>query len=233
MKSRLALAFSFLLVFHGVSALAAPDSADFLPGSSSLDAAMDADDASQMISIVDPGKPEVHLSATPEDLHRARVVAVVNKSEIGSTAQTVRVYVDGQLTYTFKTSTGREKHETTASGRRTFTTTPVGYFRPFQVERNHWSHAWHANMPYTVFFNGGIALHATTPHHYARLGHRDSGGCARLELKNAKIFYDLVRAAGIHEVNKIARNGKTVLDRDGNPVQIKAYDVLVIVENRI
>jgi lipoprotein-anchoring transpeptidase ErfK/SrfK len=153
--------------------------------STAADAAFDADNAFDVVESID-ADTETLLSAKPEDLTRAKVVAVINKSNVGSEAQTMKVYVDGQLTDTFQTSTGREKHETTASGRKTFTTTPVGYFRPYLLERNHWSNAWKANMPYTVFFNGGIAVHATTPSHYKALGKRDSGGCSRLHPDNAR-----------------------------------------------
>jgi hypothetical protein len=38
---------------------------------------------------------------------------------------------------------------------------------------------------------------------------------------------------GVKEVEKIGRDGKTVVNKDGTPVKIKAYDVLIIVENRI
>jgi lipoprotein-anchoring transpeptidase ErfK/SrfK len=198
-----------------------------------LDAAFDADETFDVVSSVDVDGGEKLLSATPEDLTRAHVVVVINKSNVGSTAQTVNVYVDGQLTYTFKTSTGREKSETTKSGRKTVTTTPVGYFRIQGIERNHWSNAWKADMPYTVFFNGGIALHATTKSHYAALGKRDSGGCSRLHPDNAKIFFELVKPLPVVSVDQIGRDGKTVLDKAGNAVKVKNRDVLIIVENRI
>ena len=45
------------------------------------------------------------------------------------------------------------------------------------------------NMPFAVFFNGGIALHGTTPGHFQRLGYKDSGGCVRFYPTNARILW--------------------------------------------
>ena len=198
--------------------------------------AMDFDDANMTISSIgiNPGpnaENEPHLTATPEDLVRAKVVAVINKSNIGSTAQSMRVYVNSVLTYTFPVSTGREKLEKSKSGRVYVTTTPLGYFRPYSLEKLHHSQTWDADMPDAVFFRGGIAVHATP--HIPDLGKRASGGCVRLAPENAKLFFDLVAKTGTASVPTIERNGKEVLDHEKNPVKEKAYDVLIIVENTI
>lgn len=84
-------------------------------------------------------------------------------------------------------------------------------------------------MPHAVFFVGGVAIHAST--HINQLGKRASGGCVRLAPENAKIFYDLVNSAGIASVPKIERGGKSAIDAQGNPVMIKTWNVLIIVEN--
>ena len=55
-------------------------------------------------------------------------------------------------------------------------------------------------MPYAQFFSGGVAIHATVPAHYAALGTRDSGGCVRLRLENAKLMWDLVDKVGVDNV---------------------------------
>lgn len=174
---------------------------------------------------------EPRLSSTPEDIRRARLVAVINKSSIGSTSQLMRVYLDGQLIHEWEVSTGREKLETAKSGKVYRTTTPVGYFRPYKIELNHYSNTWKADMPHAVFFNGGIAVHATT--HVEDLGKRASGGCIRLAPQNAKTFFQLVKSVGLNQVPTINRNGKTVLSLDGTPITSKNWDVLIIVENRI
>lgn len=186
------------------------------------------ENSSSLVAVQELGT-EPQLTATHEDLSRAHIVAVINKSPMGSTTQTMRVYVDGTLMYEWKVSTGREKQEVAKSGRAYLTTTPVGYFRPTKLEVNHYSQTWKADMPHAVFFNGGIAAHATT--HIEQLGKRASGGCVRLAPENAKAFFDLVNAEAVKSVQKINRAGQNVVDTKGNPVLVPARDVLIIVEN--
>lgn len=182
-------------------------------------------------SALDADATEPTFSSRAEDPSRARLVAIINKSPMGSTSQVMKVYLDGTLIQEWDVSTGREKLETAKSGKVYRTTTPVGYFRPSKIELNHYSNTWKADMPHAVFFNGGIAVHATT--HIEDLGKRASGGCVRLAPENAKKFYQLVKSVGFNLVPKIDRNGKTALDQQGNPVMTKNWDVLIIVENRI
>jgi lipoprotein-anchoring transpeptidase ErfK/SrfK len=174
---------------------------------------------------------EPQLSSTPEDLSRAKIVAIINKSPIGSTAQTIRIYQNAELIYEWKVSTGREKVETAKSGRVYKTTTPVGYYRPTKLVLNYHSNTWKADMPNAVFFVGGIAVHATT--HVADLGKRASGGCVRLSPENAKTFYNLVKAIPVESVPTINKSGKTLVNSHEEPVLTKNRDVLIIVENRI
>jgi lipoprotein-anchoring transpeptidase ErfK/SrfK len=131
-----------------------------------------------------------------------RLFILVNKADFGTspTAQTMQVYLDNQLIHTFPVSTGREKDEIAKSGRAYHSGTPTGDFRIQSRERNHYSTTWLAPMAYSQFFVGGIAIHATVPSHYAALGHRDSGGCVRLQLENAKIMWDLVDQVGVENV---------------------------------
>jgi lipoprotein-anchoring transpeptidase ErfK/SrfK len=198
-----------------------------------FNAIFEADDLSNILTTDTLTDDEKYLTAKPEDYIRAKVVAVINKSKTGSTAQTLRIYIDGQLTHTFKTSTGREKVETAKSGRVYKTTTPVGYFRPTQLEKLHRSITWDADMPNAVFFNGGIAVHATAKSHYKELGTRASGGCARLTLDNSKLFFDLVKLTGTKLVPLIKRDGTDALKADGTQIMTSGYDVLIIVENTI
>jgi lipoprotein-anchoring transpeptidase ErfK/SrfK len=174
---------------------------------------------------------EPQFASSPEDLNRAKIVAIINKSPIGSTAQTIRIYEDAQLIYEWKVSTGREKVETAKSGRVYKTTTPVGYYRPTKLVQNYHSNTWMADMPNAVFFVGGIAIHATT--HTEDLGKRASGGCVRLSPANAKTFYQLVKSLPISSVPSIQKSGKTVTDSKQNPILVQNRDVLIIVENRI
>lgn len=56
------------------------------------------------------------------------------------------------------------------------------------------------NMPYAVFYNGGFAIHGTTPGSIKRLGKRASHGCVRLHPDNGYTFNRLVRQYGISNV---------------------------------
>jgi lipoprotein-anchoring transpeptidase ErfK/SrfK len=122
--------------------------------------------------------------------------------------QVVYVYQYGELTHQFLASTGRNKVETSASGKTYRTVTPTGMFEIDWMTSLHRSKTWDADMPYSLFFNGGIALHATYPKYYPSLGlptgaaYKDasgktqiasgSGGCVRLTMEDAKTLFDLV-----------------------------------------
>jgi lipoprotein-anchoring transpeptidase ErfK/SrfK len=159
------------------------------------------------------------------------VVVVVNKAVKGPSAQTMKVYHRGNLLNTFKVSTGREKDEIAKSGRKYFSVTPVGWFAPTKTFEKYWSNTWQAWMGYSVFFVGGIATHATTSDHYKELGTRASGGCVRLEKKNAKIIYDLVLGEGQGDVPVFTREGKISKDLWGNVKTKKSWNTVIIVEN--
>ncbi|MEO1719902.1 MAG: L,D-transpeptidase, partial [Pseudomonadota bacterium] len=67
-----------------------------------------------------------------------------------------------------------------------------------------------APMPYSVFFNGGIATHGTN--HISRLGSPASKGCIRLRTHNARRFYNLVSKYGKSRVRIIVK-GTTPLGK--------------------
>lgn len=99
--------------------------------------------------------------------------------------QTMRVYVDDILTYSFVVSTGRKRHAT-----------PVGRYRAEWLSPKHRSRKYNnAPMPWSVFFYDGYAVHGTTE--VAKLGEPASHGCVRLAPENAKLFYALVRELGL------------------------------------
>jgi hypothetical protein len=66
---------------------------------------------------LDSPEKEIQFSSNYDDIYRAKIVAIINKSTIGSTTQLMRVYVDGELKFEWKVSTGREKVEKAKSGR--------------------------------------------------------------------------------------------------------------------
>lgn len=159
------------------------------------------------------------------------VVVVVNKATRGPSAQTMKLYHRGNLAYTFKVSTGREKDELAKSGRKYFSVTPVGWYAPTQTFEKYWSNTWQAWMEYSVFFVGGIATHATTPDHYKELGTRASGGCVRLKKENAKIVYDLVLREAKGDVPVFTREGKIAKDLWGNVKTQRSWNTIIIVED--
>lgn len=159
------------------------------------------------------------------------VVVLVNKANRGPSAQTAQVYVGGEHYKTFAVSTGREKRELAPSGKVYRSTTPQGWFRPIYFSPNHYSQTWKAPMPWAVFFNGGIALHATTPSHYDELGRRASGGCVRLHHDDAEELYHLIKNAGKGVVPRFRQSGRIMRDSSGRISLERNYNTLIIVEN--
>lgn len=87
--------------------------------------------------------------------------------------------------YSWKVSTGRKGYET-----------PPGRFRPDYLDEMHHSTKYeNAPMPYSVFFNDGIAVHATTEVNH--LGRPASHGCVRLDAANAEVFFRAVADVGM------------------------------------
>jgi lipoprotein-anchoring transpeptidase ErfK/SrfK len=73
--------------------------------------------------------------------------------------------------------------------------TPTGTYSVNWTSRMHYSKQYHwSPMPYSVFFNRGIATHGTRA--TGRLGRPASHGCVRLRTRNAKTFYNLVEKHG-------------------------------------
>jgi lipoprotein-anchoring transpeptidase ErfK/SrfK len=106
-------------------------------------------------------------------------------ARINLTNQTMTVQAGGKTVHTWKVSTGAPGYAT-----------PPGKFKPGWMAR-----IWHsrqyddAPMPHSVFFNGGIAVHATTS--LGNLGRAASHGCVRLAPANAEKFYNLVTRHGM------------------------------------
>jgi hypothetical protein len=147
---------------------------------------------------VDPSKSVIEHTSS----EMPRIEVIVDKAAGGSTdtSQRALVYLDGELLYRWKVSTGREQQETTTkTGRSYFSATPVGTYRIHTRTLNHHSTLWDADMPFAQFFKGGVAIHATMPSHYAELGQRASGGCVRLRNTSAEKLYRLVNCLGTSE----------------------------------
>lgn len=131
-----------------------------------------------------------------------RVKIYINKARQGTSdsAQTMWVYVDGELYSTWPVSTGREKNEAPPSGRDYFSSTPLGTWTPRGTTRRYKSKTWDADMPYSIWVTGGIAIHAASRSAEGNLGSRASGGCIRLQFENAAELFEIVETYGIQNV---------------------------------
>jgi lipoprotein-anchoring transpeptidase ErfK/SrfK len=101
--------------------------------------------------------------------------------DVNKKTQTMRVYEDDELLYTWKVSTARKGY-----------VTPVGTYAPYFYDRMHYSKKYdNAPMPNSIFYSGGFAIHATP--YVGNLGHPASHGCVRLSPTNAQILFDMTK----------------------------------------
>jgi L,D-transpeptidase catalytic domain len=172
-------------------------------------------------------------------LKEFKVVIVVNKANEGSDRQTLRLYVDQQLKQLTKVSTGRENYEAGCkpgqepkkdhcSKRAYWSTTPTGYF---DVDEKYFSNLWQTWMPYSVFFESGIATHQAPAGTEGKLGQRASGGCVRMHPNYAPIIFKTVESAGIGLIPKVNRDGSLAKTAKGDVIRGQGYKTLVIVQN--
>jgi lipoprotein-anchoring transpeptidase ErfK/SrfK len=110
----------------------------------------------------------------------AGVVVTINKA-----TQRMTVAIDGEARYSWPVSTGTKGYAT-----------PTGSFRPFRLEKEHYSREWDdAPMPHSFFTAAGHAIHGTSA--VRRLGSPASHGCVRLAPANAAKLFDLVQSEGL------------------------------------
>lgn len=99
--------------------------------------------------------------------------------------QTMNVSVDGANFATWRVSTARRGYRT-----------PAGNYRPYQLQRMHYSRLYdYTPMPYSIFFRGGYAIHGTSE--IRNLGRAVSHGCVRLSPDNARSLFELVQRHGL------------------------------------
>ncbi len=121
-------------------------------------------------------------------------------ASINLTSQTMTVRNGDKVVHRWKVSTGRSGYHT-----------PPGKFRPTWKVRMWRSRQYYgAPMPYSVFFNRGIAVHGTAA--TGLLGRPASHGCVRLATSNARAFYKLVSRHGMAKT-RIEVTGKTPVSR--------------------
>jgi hypothetical protein len=131
------------------------------------------------------------LALTSSAAWALKVEVTVNKM-----SQKMTVLVDGQEQYVWLVSTGGVGYDT-----------PIGSYKVFRLEKEHFSKEWDdAPMPYSMFFTGqGHAIHGSF--HIKNLGRRASHGCVRLAPENAAILFDLVSKAGYKNSTVNIKNG--------------------------
>lgn len=116
------------------------------------------------------------LSALFVGTAHAELRITVDKSD-----QMMYVEQDGRMLYEWKVSTGRKD-----------SWTPNGTFSVQSLSKNHRSSIYgNAPMPYSVFFNGNVAIHGTTEPEL--LGQRASHGCVRLKTEHAAMLFRMVQ----------------------------------------
>jgi len=115
---------------------------------------------------------------------RAEIVVRIELSR-----QTMTVDVDGVQYATWAVSTARPGYRT-----------PVGNYKPYVLDRMHYSklYDW-TPMPYSIFFLRGYAIHGTTE--VRNLGRAVSHGCVRLRPDNARVLFDLVARQGLQNTS--------------------------------
>ncbi len=101
--------------------------------------------------------------------------------DIDKSSQTMTVSENGETLYRWPVSTGIARYDT-----------PSGAFRPFRMEKDHFSREWDdAPMPYSIFFTmKGHAIHGTN---HKSIGRPASHGCVRLSVAHAAILWRLVK----------------------------------------
>jgi hypothetical protein len=132
---------------------------------------------------------------------KAELLVSISKSQ-----QRLAVTVDGAETYRWPVSTGARGHET-----------PVGSFRPHDIERHWYSRQYSRTpMPWAMFFHRGYAVHGTMEVY--NLGHAASHGCVRLRPDNAAILYSLMRRHGLTNTKVVVMNGALPAPPDAMPM---------------
>ncbi|HLQ17489.1 MAG TPA: L,D-transpeptidase [Tabrizicola sp.] len=115
-----------------------------------------------------------------------RVVA-----HVSITSQTMKVYHEGRLLFTWPVSTAKPGK-----------ITPPGTYEPEFLSRHHRSRRYNnAPMPFAIFYDGNYAIHGTDQ--IKRLGKPASHGCVRLDPKNAKILFEMVKAEGMENTRVV------------------------------
>lgn len=138
-------------------------------------------------------------SYNPEDLYLANAIRASSRAKPGPLhilvvkhQQLMWVYENGQIIANWRVATGTEAKKCSPNGECYLASTPVGWFKPDKMYERGLVKRWNAVLSYIILFDGEFAIHAS-----GNLTPRSSGGCVRLDKKNAKTLFDLVQQYGI------------------------------------
>jgi hypothetical protein len=137
----------------------------------------------------------------------------------------VRVYsrnksADKGLLYFWNISTGIDR-----------ASTKKGYYRPQSFSSRHWSRRFDAPMLFSVFFDGGRALHSSLASFDLKLmgKKRSSHGCVHVEDNRAEELFHLIGQSGYGTVDVIDRHGRLARNKDGSVKRARSYKTLIII----
>lgn len=123
-----------------------------------------------------------------------QALADVLVARVNVSTQTMTVSMGGRVIHQWPVSTARSGY-----------VTPRGSWRPKRLHRMWYSQKYdNSPMPYSVFYNGGYAIHGTGA--VRQLGRPASHGCVRLQTANAARFYALVREVGASNTRIVVTN---------------------------
>ncbi len=127
----------------------------------------------------------------PSAAFATKVLITINK-----VSQKMTVEVDGDREFVWPVSTGAPGYDT-----------PSGTYRPFRMEKDHFSKEWDdAPMPHSMFFTSrGHAIHGSM--YVKSLGRRASHGCVRLAPANAAKLFSIVSKAGTQNTTIVLKGG--------------------------
>lgn len=168
-------------------------------------------ETSTVVAAADPAAPAPSLSG-PQAIDAALPPAAAAPAEAQEAARldppepTLFAVIDlGSQTMTVSDKNGQIASWKISSARGGYRT-PTGTYTPHYTARMHYSKQYHMSpMPYSVFFNEGVAVHGTGD--LGNLGRPASHGCVRSHPKNAKVFYDLVQKHGM-QMTRVTVVGK-------------------------
>jgi lipoprotein-anchoring transpeptidase ErfK/SrfK len=141
----------------------------------------------QTLEMAIPG-PMLREASPAPLIERALPPLPVIVARIDLSSQSMHVSIAGTPRHTWAISSGRAGYAT-----------PRGSFQPQWTSRMWYSRKYdYAPMPHAVFFNGGVAVHATSA--TRMLGRPASHGCIRLAPEHAAQFYRLVQQHGASRV---------------------------------